>query len=61
VRDVSGDRVVTVPTLRGYSASFLETTLAPRATQLLALRGGAGANAAGALPASIRLAVVRVK
>ena len=61
VRDVTGDRVVTVPTLRGYSASFLESTLAPRATQLLALRGGAGASAAGALPASIRLAVVRVR
>jgi len=57
VRDISGDRAVTVPALRGWSAGFFETTLASGATQLLALRGPGDAS----LPPTVRLAVVRVR
>jgi hypothetical protein len=57
VADVSGDRVVAVPPLRGWSASLHETRLAAGATQRLSLRGVAG----GAPPAGVRVAVVRVR
>jgi len=57
VRDVTGDRQVSVPPLRGFSASFLESAVAPNASQVLELRGANG----GAVPAAIRLAIVRVE
>lgn len=56
-RDVSGDRAVTVPALRGWSASYLQSTLGAGGAQLLELRGASGTS----LPAGIRLAVVRVR
>jgi hypothetical protein len=56
VRDVTGDRQVSVPPLRGFSASFLEAAVAPGSAQVLELRGANG----GAVPAAIRLAIVRV-
>jgi len=57
VRDVTGDRQVSVPPLRGFSASFLEAAVAPHAAQILELRGAHG----GVVPNAIRLAIVRVE
>jgi hypothetical protein len=56
VRDVTGDRQVSVPPLRGFSASFLEAVVAPGSAQVLELRGANG----GVVPSAIRLAIVRV-
>jgi hypothetical protein len=57
VRDVTGDRQVSVPPMRGFSASFLEAAVAPNSAQMLELRGATG----GAVPTAIRLAIVRVE
>ena len=57
VRDITGDRLLTVPALRGFTASYLESSVSAGGTQLLELRGANGA----ALPSTIRLGVVRVQ
>lgn len=57
VTEITGDLQVAVPQLRGFSASYLETVVLSGSSQMLELRGAQG----GALPASIRLAVVRVE
>lgn len=57
VRDISGDQRVSVPQLRGFSASYLETLVAAGASQLFELRGASG----GAVSGNVRMAIVRVE
>lgn len=57
VHDISGNAQVQVPQLRGFAARYLETVVASGASQVVELRDANG----GAMPASIRLAIVRVQ
>lgn len=56
VRNISGDSQVGVSQLRGFSASYLEAEVRKGGSQIVELRGAGG----GAVPGSIRMAVVRV-
>ena len=57
IRNITGDSQVGVSQLRGFSASYLEALVLRGSSQLVELRGSSG----GAVPASIRMAVVRVE
>ncbi len=57
IRNITGDSQVGLSQLRGFSASYLEAVVLKGSSQLVELRGAGG----GAVPASIRMAVVRVQ
>ncbi len=57
VREITGERQVSVAELRGFGAAYLETGVSAGAAQLVELRGAGGERMAG----NLRLAVVRVR